>query len=263
MYLPFKRKFVDFHGVVPEEFLYQQDFENAKSFGAIENLAVNKADFLIVVTEAMRKHFIQKYGKVINGQFITLPILPEFTTSNKQSISSKREDKPIIIYAGGLQKWQQVQKMVDVIRQTADNYHYKFFCPDPEKIKTFLTEDFIKSHDIEIDDISHNDLIKEYEKSDYGLILREDIVINQVACPTKLVEYLASGVVPIMDYSHIGDFKSLGMKYIKLQDLKNNQLTDEITQLKFAKENYKVIASLKKLQSEGLSKLKQAIKSGS
>ncbi len=74
-----------------------------------------------------------------------------------------------------------------------------------------------------IDRKTHAELKEIYTECHYGFILREDSIVNQVACPTKLVEYLAMGVVPIVDSNNIGDFKTMGMRFITLEQLLRGQ----------------------------------------
>lgn len=41
-----------------------------------------------------------------------------------------------------------------------------------------------------VDTLSAEELKLEYEKADYGFMLRDDIIVNEVACPTKLIVIL-------------------------------------------------------------------------
>lgn len=53
----------------------------------------------------------------------------------------------------------------------------------------------------------------------YVFVLRDDILVNQVACPTKIVEYLNYGIKPIVLSEKIGDFKEYGYEYIFINQL--------------------------------------------
>lgn len=56
--------------------------------------------------------------------------------------------------------------------------------------------------------------------------MRDPVLLNQVACPTKLVEYLYWGVVPIVSTPSIGDFAELGFAYVLLDDFCVRRLSD-------------------------------------
>jgi len=69
------------------------------------------------------------------------------------------------------------------------------------------------SESIAVKTVSPEDITIELTPYQYGFILRDEHIMNQVSCPIKLCEYLANGVIPIMSQG-IGDFatqaKSLG-----------------------------------------------------
>ena len=98
----------------------------------------------------------------------------------------------------------------------------------------------------------------DYQESHYGFILREDIVVNHVACPTKLIEYLAMGVIPIVDCEKIGDFSEMGMRYVYLNDLLDHNLPEEKLRSEFANINYSVYEKLLQMHDLGVSNLKKA-----
>lgn len=256
-HLPFVKQIIDLHGAVPEEFLYHGDQENGLLYGKIEELIISKSDHIIVVSEAMKHHVMRKYGEMPEDKFIVLPILQSDLVQSE--IFQHSKGKPIIIYAGGLQKWQQVPKMINAIKETYDTYNYKFFCPNPDEFRSLLPPRIRNLESIEIGTKTKTELIDEYHKSDYGLILREDIIVNKVACPTKLVEYLAMGILPIVDTEKIGDFVDLGMKFVTLDQLINKNLPDENTWIKMVEKNFSVFKALHQQFHNGIEKLRSEV----
>ena len=259
-HLPFVKKIIDLHGAVPEEFIYHGDQENGLLYGKIEELIIRKSDHIIVVSDAMKQHVLRKYGEMPEDKFTILPILQRDLTHKE--VFHPKTGKPVIIYAGGLQKWQQVPKMINALKKTYDAYNFKFFCPNPDEFRSLLPAELRDSKSIEIGTKTKTELIEEYHKSDYGLILREDVVVNEVACPTKLVEYLAMGILPIVDTERIGDFVGLGMKYVTLDQLVNKNLPDESTWKNMVENNITVFISLQQQFNEGIRKLRSIVVKG-
>ncbi|HVM70565.1 MAG TPA: glycosyltransferase [Anaerolineales bacterium] len=257
MKLPGVKKILDIHGSVPEEFYYYNDIANSQIYGDLEKFAVKRAKYIITVSETMRRHLEEKYRSAIRGKFILLPIFQK--CSEKDPDQTYHSHKPVIVYAGGLQKWQQVPKMVDVIRKTADTYQYKFYCPRPEEFLAMLPEEFVRSSGIVVESKTTSELYEIYSTCDYGLILREENILNRVASPTKLIEYISMGIVPIVDYEDIGDFKSLGMQFVRLNDLLEKHLPDEKTRQQMANENYHVFAEMKEINLTGSVTLQRAV----
>jgi glycosyltransferase involved in cell wall biosynthesis/GT2 family glycosyltransferase len=257
MWLPGIIKIIDVHGAVPEEFRYHGDPIRARIYEKYERLAVRKADYIIVVSEAMKRHLEGKYKGSVRGKFIVIPNIPEVTIdrSEKHYI----DGKPVVIYAGGLHKWQQVPKMIEAISKQADKCLYRLFCPEPDKMQTMLPEKLRFNSNIQIDSKPHKELIRIYSRSHYGFVLRENHVINRVACPTKLVEYIAMGVVPIVECEDIGDFKRLGMKYIRLQEFVDGCLPDEATRNCMAQNNLAVYEKLIEIYRTGATSLQRAL----
>lgn len=254
MLLPsFVKKVIDIHGVVPEEFRYHDDFYSAVLFEKHEQLAVKKANIVITVTNSMQRYFQQKYRENVKGRMITLPIFPSFTTHNDEK--SYNNQKPVVVYAGGLHKWQQTPKMIDAIGKTLKYYSYRYYCPHPEKIKEMMGNKRIPISDIIIESKTQTELFELYRECHYGLVLREDIVVNHVACPTKLIEYIAMGIIPIFDTEHIGDFHELGLKYITLDDFEAGNIPTEELRNKMAKENNHIVEILKSMRYEGSNEL--------
>jgi len=255
---PFMKRILDLHGVVPEEFSLQGEEFLSQYYNSVEKKIVSRVDYIIVVTNAMRVHIENKYPGMFNGQFITLPIFQEQLL--KPSKESVKSEFPVIVYAGGLQKWQQVPKMISAIEETISFNHYRFFCPEPEKVKEMLSPRVRDSKSIIIGTKKPSELINEYQHCHYGFILREEILVNKVACPTKLIEYLANGIIPLVDSENIGDFLSLGMKFIHLCELLNHNLPEESLRQEMVYDNFKVYEKLLIMHGNGVRELKNAIK---
>lgn len=247
MYIPFIKKALDVHGVVPEEFRMHSDFYSAVLYEKEEQLAINKAGLVIVVTDAMKNYLSQKFRDNFKANIVSFPMFPTMPpTLNERPYI---DGKPVVVYAGGLHKWQQVSKMIDAMSKTTDICHHRFYCPQPDIFMSMLPHDL--KDKIDVQSKSHYELTSLYAECHYGFILRENIIVNNVACPTKLVEYLAMGILPIVDCEDIGDFKSLGMKYIRLSDFLLGNLPDQQLRISMVEENFSVYEKLKQVRKVG------------
>lgn len=245
--LPFIRAAVDIHGVVPEEFRMHNDFYSALIYENQERSAVRRAGLVIVVTEAMRQYLQQKFRQGLKAQSTCFPMFPSLNLT--QAERPLIDGMPIVVYAGGLHKWQQVPKMVDAIIKTAACCKHRFYTPEPDVVRAMLPADLMNKVTVEAK--AHSELMNLYSECHYGFILREDIIVNRVACPTKLVEYLAMGIVPIVDSEDIGDFKALGMQFVRLADFLGGVLPNEPRRLEMAKSNFAVYEALKRVREAG------------
>lgn len=257
---PRVKKIIDVHGTVSEEFKYQGDEFHYQHFEKVEGFVVPHADHIVVVSEAMRTHLVNKYAGEIPGEFIIIPNAQEFST--EQVEKPYVDNKPVIIYAGGVQVWQQIPKIVDAIIRTYHLYKFRLYSPYPEKISGMLPDDKRDGNIVEIESKTKEEIYLEYRSSHYGFILRDDRVVNRVSCPTKLVEYLAMGVIPVVDCPEIGDFKAFGMQYISLEDLLRYRLPSETRRQEMANQNYHVYTQILYQYKAGVMKLMQAVDHG-
>lgn len=253
--VPFVRKVLDVHGVVPEEFRMHDDFRSATLFDRHEELAVRKVDGLIVVTEAMRAYFAQKYPGRGRGEVVVLPIFPAI--AHHRDSKPYVDGRPVVVYAGGLHKWQQVPKMVDAIVRTHAACLHRFYCTDPDAVRAMLPPDVLASGHVLVDRKSHEDLLLCYRECHYGFLLRADSIVNRVACPTKVVEYLAMGIVPIVDSEQVGDFRGLGIRWVALADFLAGRLPDEATRDAMARDNFVVHGRLSGQRAAGAAQLRR------
>ena len=253
-------KIIDVHGAVPEEFKYQGEDANSMHFERVERAIIPRANTLVVVSEAMRAHLANKFMGQIPGKFIILPNIQEIPIEPWEK--SFENHKPIVIYAGGVQVWQQIPKIIDAIMRTSHLYHFKLYSPYPQEILALLPEDRRDGNNPEVESKTRAEIIEGYHNAHYGFILRDDRVVNRVACPTKLVEYLAAGVIPIVDSPDIGDFKTSGMQYVTLENLLNYQLPPEPVRQHMAEQNYSVYSQILYQYKVGVRQLKQILTPG-
>jgi len=237
---------------VPEELLLLGDVTGSVKFEKIEKFAINRSDVIVSVTNAMIEHIRNKHGISVRTESVELPIyIPGPVASRITKDFSKN-----IIYCGGLQKWQQVEKMLGYVHRHHSRYRFTFLVPDPDELmgmyRSFYGEDFpglVESAD------SHA-VKAHYRDNSFGLVLREDIVVNRVACPTKLSEYLQNDIVPIVDFEEVGDFKRLGYRYVRYDSA---EFPDEEAWRKMAEENRVVLGKLGDTYLAGVDALRKAI----
>jgi len=204
----------DIHGVVPEEFLYHGDEANSRKYGELERLGLERASLMVVVTEAMAEHLRAKYG--------TDGVPPHACVTNVSGagrwrpLPPERTERNGVIYAGGLHRWQQVDAMLDYVHELNGSERVTFLVTDVNEVRRRYHELFGEEFPGELDSVPAEEVARYYDRHAFGLVLREDVVVNTAACPTKLVEYLQHGLVPIVDTAHIGDFERLGYRYVPL-----------------------------------------------
>lgn len=199
-----------FQGVEPEELalthiktMHQK--LRIKFFSILEWLALRKCALILFVSDAMRRHFQQKYNYKKNN-FIIMPCF-NMELKHEAFLFPTKYNKPSFVYAGGILEWQCISEMLILFKAIKKEL--------PQATLTILTKDRVKAqHLVEEAGIQNvtikfcplSELPEEMSKYKYGFLLRDDNIINNVATPTKFNTYLALGLIPIVS-DVILDFK--------------------------------------------------------
>jgi hypothetical protein len=220
---------LDLHGVVPEEEKYFNKSKiRASYYKFVESQVFKRLKNAICVTDTMEIHYQQKY-KWFKGDFLVYSIVPDNLHIQDpytiDGIKEKNKEKIQVVYSGGAQAWQNVDLMIDFIKKNqSPRIHYTILTGDKKTFEDKLLTNNVNLDSITITSRNPSDLWKDYIAADYALILRDESIVNKVACPTKLIEYLYYGLVPIVLSEEIGDYKKMGYDFIKINDFDKNTI---------------------------------------
>lgn len=246
-------KIFDVHGAYPEEErLYGRD-RQADLDEAQEELAMLHGQLAICVTEQMVSHLKQKYPQM-RAKPMLLPIFANRSHATGQVRVLDQRGKPRCVYAGGMQAWQCVEEMQQLIRSVRDQIDFCIFTRQPEEFWC-RWKGLRPRCGLIVESRTPEELWQEYAACQYGLLLRKDSVINRVACPTKLIEYLEHGIVPVLSTAAVGDFVQAGMRYITVDDMRAGRIPSASARLEMATQNMQVLQEMKEREQAGKAQL--------
>lgn len=249
--------FWDMHGTVPEEYQLSGSELGSRLANNIEEVMANKVDVVIVVTDAMGRYLKRKYPSM-KAKVIVVPIFNRELLQAKECQKKNISEGISIVYAGGTQPWQNIELMQNVISETHQLYSYKMFVPNPTEFWSLWSQR-INVDNVLVESKTPEELYKEYECCDFGFVLRDVSPVNYVACPTKIIEYLKFGIIPILKATEIGDFVDMGMQYVSYMDiLKGINITEE-SRRKMVSNNYQILNKLMQVYLNGLKELKSLV----
>lgn len=215
----------DLHGIAPEEEDLQGRPGRAAFHSGFEETMVRRSALLVTVTEAMAAHFARKYPGC-DRPTIQLPIVDELGDAAPPARPPRA--RPIVVYVGGLQRWQNVGRMLEVVAACRDRCEFRFYTDAPAALQELASAAGVADA-VRIGTAAPAELPALLGEADLGFVLRDDTPVNRVSCPTKLSEYLALGVVPVVALAAIGDFESLGYRHVPVDDLLAGRLPDAAT----------------------------------
>ncbi len=164
----------------------------------IELFALKHAKFVLCVSKRLMDYYKERYGIDIRWKSYIMPcfncsLIPDdFFSPQKYLVNS-------FCYVGGLSVWQcfkETAALYKKIELLFPNSEFRVFTRDQDKAKEIILSESIANYSIQF--VQPNELSKELAKCKYGFIIREKSPVNMVATPTKLSNYLASGVIPIV-----------------------------------------------------------------
>lgn len=214
-----------FQGVTPEEVLmlfsskYITKTKKYLYLTIIEKLVLKISKFNFFVSTAMHNHYKKKYNYKSNN-YMVMPCYNQHL--NSKAFVDEKYGIPNFVYAGSLAKWQCIEKTLMIFKKVNEKIpNSRMYIYTSEKEKAYkLIEDY-NVKNIFVDYVSYEMLNEKIQGFKYGFLIRDDVIVNQVATPTKMNGYLANGVIPI--YSNIIDDFQKNLKGEFLLDVENER----------------------------------------
>jgi len=199
----------DMHGALAEEYIYNNPSIIKWRFDYITNmerLTSQRADYIICQSEEMKRHIVTKYSAKEDQVYVYKCGVN--TQLFKYDMNIKRvmrkdlgipTDSLVFVYAGGLMKWQKIEESLHVfskIHKVENNSRFLILTRELDTLKTLLYElklEYLSDKIIALS--SPFDKVSDYlNAADVAFLLRDDDIMNRVASPTKLAEYMACGL---------------------------------------------------------------------
>ena len=234
LYLARKHKFIYwFQGVVPEEvtFLFGGFYAKIKAitFQFAERYILKNAEQIFFVSEKLNQHYRNKYG-YDKDNYIIMPCFNQ--ALDEAAFVEEKYNSPTFVYAGSMARWQCPEEMIklfSMIKKQITKATFTILTADQEKVRRLLSQNSVEA---EVKYVPLKELPDEMTKYKYGFLLREDMIINEVATPTKMNSYMASGVIPVFS-DVIGDFKEVfkSLKYAVTCDNNHDKIIEQIIEI--------------------------------
>jgi len=244
----------DLHGALVEEIAMEGKKFACWRYRHIERIVIRHSAALVYVTRALKAHIEKKY-RTVNRMHWIVPIFSKLPAP-PENIERERD---LVVYAGGLQSWQCIEDMLTTAVRMQDRLRFHFFTGDPEGLRRRTAAVGLNA---QIESAPWSELPTKYAQAAMGFVMRDDSIVNTVACPTKLVEYLHFGVVPVVKLERIGDFPLYGYQYIRADDLVQGYLPS-MPDMEFARvKNRMIVEAMAADSREQLERLTRAVAEG-
>lgn len=182
----------------------------------IENRELRKSDRLAGVS-----HELAEYVKTLTGRndMVVIPCCLDtekfyFDAEARQKIRRQcgfANEEKVICYSGGVYKWQKVSNIIDVclgVSNIGENFKFLFLSQQDEKLKQMLQEKKMPLRRYVVKSCMPHEVPQYLSAADVGIIMRDNILMNNVASPIKIGEYLGCGLAVILT-DGIGDYSEM------------------------------------------------------
>ena len=210
-----------FQGVTPEEdFLRKKSYIRFYALRLCEYITLKISKINLFVSDRLLSHYRNTFKLKLENSFI----MPCFNVKGVDfnAFSESKYKQNTFCYVGSLSVWQCFPKTISLYKEieNADNTSFlKVFTSEKKKALDYLEQMGVKN--FSVDFVKPEKLHESLSDCKFGFIIRDDILVNNVATPTKMSSYLSSGVIPIFS-DCICDFKKYFSNYKYFVPLSNN-----------------------------------------
>jgi glycosyltransferase involved in cell wall biosynthesis len=208
---------LDVRGYWPAEMLYargidditlatgkdEADFKAAFSF---LKTTINKVDAVTTVSTALRDLLIQETGAPANTAVVPCCVNHITDDSKRDKLRASwgiKDNEVVLVYSGTTAKYQHLDDLtIPFLKQllaTNSNLRLAFFSGEQEKIKKMLADAGINHPGTIIKSFAQNEVADALTACDLGILIRKPTLVNRVANPVKIAEYMAAGLPIIIE----------------------------------------------------------------
>jgi glycosyltransferase involved in cell wall biosynthesis len=218
----------DIRGFIPEEYTDAGIWkENGKLYRAVkrtEKYLLDKSDGFIVLTEKARGILFPKSSETrADEKGRPVEVIPCCIDKDRfrqvdefDRAAIRREsglsDKTVFVYVGSFGGWYMSDEMISFFthahRRNPNAYTIVLTQRDQEKIRNLLLSAGLNERDFMVKGVSPAEVPKYLKMADIALSLIRACYSKQASSPTKIAEYLASGL-PVVSNSGVGDLDAL------------------------------------------------------
>lgn len=203
LYIKGYRNFIVwFQGLTPEEsFMKHKSKLRWYILSKIELFAIKKCIACAFVSNYMVEFYAFKYKLNKNYLKSKSHIMPCYNCElDISQFKQSRYDSNVFCYVGSMAKWQYFDETVKFYKKIEDEFNEKVFLKvltnEVDKALPILKSNAIKHYSIK--SVIPEKLSDELSDCKFGFILRENNPVNNVATPTKLLNYISNGIIPII-----------------------------------------------------------------
>jgi hypothetical protein len=195
----------------------------------IEEYVVNEVDMLTTVSEGLSEYLKMHYGR--RADQIMRPVVNTqkfyFSKSDRETVRCELgigEADKLFIFVGGGAYWQSLDLLKNWwvnIRQT--NFTLLILTHTPRDYDQWVAEVSSSIGRIVVKSVPHQKVCSYMNAADFGVLFRDAGLVNNVASPVKLGEYLCTGLQVLTNLNVYKNIQPSDIQIIDLNSLNMQQ----------------------------------------
>ncbi len=179
-----------------------------------ERKAVNESDYRIAVSQKLVQYWTTRYGYTGNAYVVIPCTLNSGFKASAATEASRISGRAtlgfdtadiVLAYSGSTAGWQSFSLLKTYLSALLGQHPLvKILFLSPEDPNITALEKEVPGR-VKRAWVKHQDVPATLAACDYGILIREESITNEVASPTKFAEYLSAGL-PVLASAGIGDY---------------------------------------------------------
>jgi hypothetical protein len=190
-----------------EEYRIIDDEDFIATVRSVEKEALLDSDHRVAVSNALVAHWRERYGYKDNAHVVVPCTLANGWRPVDGGAATKVDGGVRLVYSGSSADWQSfalLQQILDHWLTERKDLHVLFLSRQDAHIEALAQR---HPGRVEVRWLDHAQVAQAMAGCDYGIMVRERTITNQVASPTKFAEYLACGL-RVMISDGLGDLSA-------------------------------------------------------
>lgn len=169
-----------------------------------ECFAIFLSSRVLLVSDALVSYYplIKLKSHVAIPRLITPPEEDSFPKSSEVQAftefadQARQQGRRLVVYSGGDAGWQKIDETLELLNELEKSGRFSpvIFTHTIESLKTKVNQRIEDQSNWFVASLQRDELIGALSLCDFGVMLRENLVLNRVASPTKLFEYFYAGL---------------------------------------------------------------------
>lgn len=193
----------DFRALVfVESYLRNSSYLHSIFLFFSEMIAYYFADEICCVSNNLKEK-LKKYF-IINRRIFVFPCLIIGVNERNNKLLNKLDSTIKFVYLGSLSPWQKFDETIDLFKRISQEIDCKLTIISNDKLEV---QNVLKKKDIKakILSLTHSEVLIELKNHHFGFLIRDNSLLNNISSPIKYLEYISSGVIPVITQG-VGDY---------------------------------------------------------